>query len=167
MLEHEDVFAEEAQEEARLSETLHIDSSDDTEFHIRDVEGAENETSPLMSPRLDRPKPTAYTRARSSYERAINEPWMGAHGSSALPWYKSPSVCSCSTTFTRSTLLMVLDLLAPPCLLPFLPGLWRHHRPQDLSHPQPDMQRLPIRSSLAEPQLQVPAYCPRRRESTV
>src|SRR5882757_11331536 len=89
MSTQEEAFAEEAQEEARLNENLHIDSSFNTKFDEDD-----DENSPLMSPRLRRNKPTAYARARSSYERAINEPWNGAHGSSGQPWYKTPSVCS-------------------------------------------------------------------------
>jgi hypothetical protein len=93
MLEHEEAFAEEAQEEAILAQTPHAEPIINTRFHVRDQDQDDNETSPLMSPRQRRKSPVTYTRARNSYERAINEPWTGAHGSSGLPWYKTPSVC--------------------------------------------------------------------------
>jgi hypothetical protein len=94
MLEHEDAFAEEAQEEAILAEPSHGEATINTQFHVRDGSNDnDDENSPLMSPRQRRKNPTTYSRARASYERAINEPWIGAHGSSDLPWYKKPSVC--------------------------------------------------------------------------
>lgn len=97
MSNYEEAFAEEAQEEARMNENLRIDAGVNTQFHVRD-DGEEevdddDENSPLMSPLLRRNKPIVYARARSSYERAINEPWNGAHGASGQPWYKTPSVC--------------------------------------------------------------------------
>ncbi|KIW71053.1 hypothetical protein PV04_03268 [Phialophora macrospora] len=93
MLEPEDAFAEEAQEEARLAEASHGATTINTRFHVRDgQDDDDNETSPLMSPRQRRKNPVTYTRARTSYERAINEPWTGAHGAGDLPWYKKPSI---------------------------------------------------------------------------
>ena len=93
MLEPEDAFAEEAQEEARLLEESRNHPTINTHFHVLDdQDDDDNETSPLMSPRQRRKNSAPYTRARSSYERAINEPWLGAQGSSGLPWYKKPSV---------------------------------------------------------------------------
>lgn len=95
MLEHEDAFAEEAQEEALLAEGEHSHAQPtiNASFHIQDDQDDENETSPLMSPHQRRNKPVAYARARASYERAVNEPWTAAQGSSGLPWNKRPSVC--------------------------------------------------------------------------
>jgi hypothetical protein len=102
MLEPEDAFAEEAQEEARLAEESHGATTINTRFHVRDgQDDDDNETSPLMSPRQSRKNPVTYTRARTSYERAINEPWTGAHGASDLPWYKKPSVCLVSSIESR------------------------------------------------------------------
>ncbi|KIW27392.1 uncharacterized protein PV07_07133 [Cladophialophora immunda] len=93
MLDHEDAFAEEAQEEVRLAEESNPDSTTNATFHISDgQDDEEDEMSPLMSPHQRRKKPIAHTRARPSLERAINEPWNGAHGSSDLPWYKTPSI---------------------------------------------------------------------------
>ncbi|KIX96840.1 uncharacterized protein Z520_07560 [Fonsecaea multimorphosa CBS 102226] len=93
MLDHEDAFAEEAQEEVRLAEESHTESTTNARFHISDSQDdEEDEMSPLVSPDQRRNKPTAYARARPSFERAINEPWNGAHGSSDLPWYKTPSI---------------------------------------------------------------------------
>ena len=93
MLEPEDAFAEEAQEEVIVAETPHRDNTINTQIDMPDgEEDDENETSPLMSPRQRRKSPALYTKSRASYDRAINEPWTGAHGSSGLPWYKTPSV---------------------------------------------------------------------------
>ncbi|KAJ9611530.1 hypothetical protein H2200_004714 [Cladophialophora chaetospira] len=92
MLEHEDVFAEEAQEEARFQDEPRTPTIN-THFHVRDEEDDyDNETSPLMSPRNRRKNSPATTRARASYDRAINEPWTGAQGSSGLGWRKTPSI---------------------------------------------------------------------------
>jgi hypothetical protein len=94
MLEPEDAFAEEAQEEARLAERrpLHGEPTITTSFHIGDAQDAENETSPLMSSRQRRKDVSPDVHGRASYERAINEPWTGAYGVGDLPWYKKPSV---------------------------------------------------------------------------
>ena len=92
-MDHEDAFAEEAQEEALLSEGS-TDRGAETQYRTREDEEDENESSPLMSPRRRRTQKTPYSRASASYQRAINEPWSGAHGSHALPWYKKPTVWS-------------------------------------------------------------------------
>ncbi|KIW38240.1 uncharacterized protein PV06_09223 [Exophiala oligosperma] len=98
MMDPEEVFAEEAQEEAGLSDNSAPGPAVETQFHVGDgddesTEG-DDENSPLVSPRRRRnaSRKTPYSRARTSYERAINEPWNGAHGSHALPWYKKPSI---------------------------------------------------------------------------
>jgi len=92
-MDHEEAFAEEAQEEALLSEASN-DLDNETQYQMREDDEDENESSPLMSPRRRRAQKTPYSRARASYQRAIDEPWSGAHGSHALPWYKKPSVWS-------------------------------------------------------------------------
>lgn len=119
MLEPEEVFAEEAQEEARLREESARHPAIDTQFHVRDGQDEDdNETSPLMNPRQRRKNTTSHTRARrSSYERAINEPWLGAHGSSDLPWYKTPSVCSLTISVSSSANILRYSGCYPPSFL--------------------------------------------------
>ena len=102
MMDHEDAFAEEAQEEARLAGDLHVDSTVNTQFHIGDAQDGDDESSPLMNPRQRTKSSNAYTRPRRSFERAINEPWNGAHGSGGLPWYKTPSVCASDAAETSA-----------------------------------------------------------------
>ncbi|KIW51650.1 hypothetical protein PV05_10350 [Exophiala xenobiotica] len=97
-MDPEEAFAEEAQEEARLSDNSTLDAGIETHFHVRDDDdddetAFDNESSPLMSPRRRRTtRKIPYSRATSSYERAINEPWTGAQGSHSQPWYKTPSI---------------------------------------------------------------------------
>lgn len=91
-MDHEQAFAEEAQEEVLIAEnngrSRNYDVGDDTQDAYHD-----NETSPLVSPRQRiRPQRETYERARTSYERAIHEPWTGSHGAGEQPWYKRPSV---------------------------------------------------------------------------
>lgn len=93
-MDPEDAFAEEAQEEALLSENSTADLGNETQYELGEDDEDDNENSPLMIPRRRRTPKTPYTRARASYQRAIDEPWSGAHGSHALPWYKKPSVRS-------------------------------------------------------------------------
>ncbi|KAL2419810.1 hypothetical protein ABEF95_005072 [Exophiala dermatitidis] len=95
-MEPEDAFAEEAQVEALLSHCIPqtpIAQTGSGEWE--DAGQQENESSPLIRARRQQQqthKSPSYTRARSSYERAINEPWSGAQGSADLPWYKKPSI---------------------------------------------------------------------------
>ncbi|KAI1622945.1 MFS transporter [Exophiala viscosa] len=91
-MDHEDAFAEEAQEEALLSEASTTDLGIETQYSMREDDEDEDESSPLVSPRRRRPQKTPYSRASASYQRAIDEPWSGAHGSHDLPWYKKPSI---------------------------------------------------------------------------
>jgi len=95
-MDPEEAFAEEAQEEILLSRDglPERDSNGKSNVQTEEIEdsGSEDETSPLVNPRQRRPRRTPYTTARSSYERAVNEPWTGAQGSFSLPWYKRPSV---------------------------------------------------------------------------
>ncbi|EXJ83878.1 hypothetical protein A1O1_07506 [Capronia coronata CBS 617.96] len=92
-MDPEEAFAEEAQEEALLAETIPPTPGIEAQVDLRgEDEDSEDENSPLISPRRRRPHKTPYSRARSSYERAINEPWHGAQGSTGQPWYKKPSI---------------------------------------------------------------------------
>lgn len=91
-MNHEEAFAEEAQEEAMLSEETDMRSGVETPLGAELNDERAEEDSPLMNPRRRRGQRTSYSRARTSYERAIHEPWHGAQGSEALPWYKKPSV---------------------------------------------------------------------------
>ncbi|KIX09929.1 uncharacterized protein Z518_01010 [Rhinocladiella mackenziei CBS 650.93] len=91
-MDQEQIFAAEAQEEAILHQDLSIDSGIGTQFRVGDDDELDDENSPLMSPRRRRPPRTTEARSRSSYERAINEPWNGANTSSGQPWHKRPSI---------------------------------------------------------------------------
>ncbi|EXJ79895.1 hypothetical protein A1O3_08180 [Capronia epimyces CBS 606.96] len=92
-MDPEEVFAEEAQEEALLSETTPHTPDLETHLHVgKGDKQSEDENSPLITSRRRRTHQVPYTRARSSYERAISEPWNGAHGSTGQAWYKKPSI---------------------------------------------------------------------------
>lgn len=91
----EAAYAEEAQEEILELEHEGRRRRDERKKNTRstalddgDNWNDESETSPLIS-RSTRPR----TQARGvSYQKAIDEPWTGAHGKGDLPWYKKPSV---------------------------------------------------------------------------
>lgn len=91
-MDQEEIFAEEAQEQALLSGTE--GSSDrDKKDHVRlHTDESDDENSPLIGTRLRRPARTLNSRAGESYTKAINEPWTGAHNAGPLPWYKRPSI---------------------------------------------------------------------------
>jgi len=95
-MDHEEAFAEEAQEEVAIAENLRRRSVVETTFDDRNDtldEYHDGETSPLVSPRQNRrSQREPYSRGRPSYERAINEPWTGSHGSGDKPFYKKASV---------------------------------------------------------------------------
>lgn len=85
-MSHEEVYAEEVQEEV-----LESQSSPKRPARIRtseDLTESDNEDSPLIGNAHARRS----HRRGYSYERAINEPWTGAHGKGPQPWYKKPSV---------------------------------------------------------------------------
>lgn len=86
----EDVYNEEAQEEILTDETprqRHGQKQPRVSAEHA-VSYNEDESSPLIgSPRREAMHKRGY-----SYERAITEPWTGAHGLGHLPWYKKPSV---------------------------------------------------------------------------
>lgn len=99
-MNQEDVFAEEAQEELTVQEpqangntskaksksqtrTAEEAWSDDEDNEARPLMGKPGSTLDLRRPEHKRGK---------SYQRALDEPWTGAHGVGPLPWYKQPSV---------------------------------------------------------------------------
>lgn len=95
-MDHEQAFAEEAQEEVVIAESNRSRPNIETSYDVRNDaldDYHDDETSPLVSPRQrKRPQRATYERVRTSYERAIHEPWTGSHGSGDQPWYKTPSV---------------------------------------------------------------------------
>lgn len=95
-MDHEEAFAGEAQEEVAIASNIRRRPAVDTGHDVRNDtldEYHEGETSPLVSPRQQRrSQREGYSRARPSYERAINEPWTGSRGSSDQSWYKKASV---------------------------------------------------------------------------
>ena len=96
-MENEDAFAAEARDEAILSRrrgrrgsiieilTARNPSPDD-QNHDGD------EGSPLLPGKSATAITTDAEEDQESYQRAINQPWLGAQGSEGLPWYKKPSV---------------------------------------------------------------------------
>lgn len=96
-MNQEDVFAEEAQEEAATSEQERIQSPSRGKFQVRTSEeylsDNDNENSPLLSvPASPSNRRVPLHKRGHSYQRALDEPWTGAHGVGPLPWYKRPSV---------------------------------------------------------------------------
>ena len=92
-MDQEEVYAEEAQEEAASRSQHSPDSRHGGKVSSRtDVAeySSDNESSPLINQRPQRP---GYSeRAGHSYDRAIKEPWTGAYGVGPLPWHKKPSI---------------------------------------------------------------------------
>lgn len=94
-MENEDVFAAEAQDEARTEGNVSVEQRNNKGLRARtrQADASEDEQVPLIQrqrARHDRPD----AQSRKSYERAINQPWTGAQGSADMPWYKRPSVCT-------------------------------------------------------------------------
>lgn len=94
-MNQEDAFAEEAQEQTLLRNRSSA-SDEDLKPQIHSSTSEEHdyndESSPLIADRPQRPERQGVTRAGDRYQRALNEPWKGAHGSGPLPWWKRPSV---------------------------------------------------------------------------
>ncbi len=168
-MENEDAFAAEAQDEAVLSRRGHrgvalehrsgLSSSPDAD--VLEDNQSEGEGSPLLAGKSATTRTASSDRSSSeSYERAINQPWLGARGSEGLPWYKKPNVSNCFLRgSTAHTLIRTLaDLMAFTCLLPFLPCLWWSHRPQNLPDTRPHLPRLPLRPSCQRSDLQILAH---------
>jgi hypothetical protein len=97
---HENIFAEEAQEEAVISSSYTEQTSTGSgqsknkiQLGIEEGEVDDaSEDSPLITSDDGVRRRQQYVRAGKSYERAINEPWTGAHGAGDLSWRKRPSV---------------------------------------------------------------------------
>lgn len=109
-MNQEDAFAEEAQEEAAFPESEDIRNRHKSKSRVRTNEEAssddeDNEIRPLMgvsgSPQ-DQRRPEH--KRGHSYQRALDEPWLGAHGVGLLPWYKKPSV---STSASKVQLILM------------------------------------------------------------
>ena len=104
-MENEDAFAAEAQDEAVLSSrrghrnlALHQRParSSSPNANLPEDNQSGGEGSPLLPPKSATIRTASSDSLESfsseSYERAINQPWLGARGSEGLPWYKKPSV---------------------------------------------------------------------------
>ena len=97
-MNHEDSYAEEIREEVIEEESQDGGRSKKGNLRIRmseEVVENNDESSPLISEQ--RSSRRALHKRGYSYQRAINEPWTGAHGSGHLPWYKKPSVSAART----------------------------------------------------------------------
>src|SRR5256885_7906764 len=109
-MENEDAFAAEAQDEVRLSRRRGRRGSD---LEISTARGSspggsppvdnpsEDEASPLLPSKSARARTTSAEEEQESYQRAINEPWLGAQGADRLPGYRKPSVSAWITTSTK------------------------------------------------------------------
>jgi len=95
-MDNEEPFAEEAHEQADVSRRRTAGTNTApkrlVDTYESENDGSDNEQSPLMGPDHEHPRRQSYARAGKSYQRAINEPWTGAHGAGGLPFYKKPSV---------------------------------------------------------------------------
>ena len=104
-MENEDAFATEAQDEARLSRRRgqrdsNVEVSTGRSSSLGGSPAGDNnsgdEGSPLLPSKSARATTTTAEQDQESYQesyqRAINEPWLGAQGSERLPWHQKPSV---------------------------------------------------------------------------
>jgi len=99
-MQNEDAFAAEAQNEARLSRRrgqrgLDLEGSPTPNTSRGESPPEQNDSGGEASPLLPSKSATARTTTeddQDSYQRAINQPWLGAQGSEGLPWYKKPSI---------------------------------------------------------------------------
>jgi MFS family permease len=94
-MDQEDAFDREARDAPLMSESDSTDSDvtkTDVHYHAHEGNESDNESSPLIGTRPRKSIPPYLSRAGESYQKAINEPWTGAHGVGPLPWYKRPSI---------------------------------------------------------------------------
>jgi len=94
-MNHEDAFAEEAREEAREQESQQRRRPQKGNMHVTMTAAAsdtENEDSPLIGSAASTRGLGGQHRRGYSYQKAINEPWTGAHRQGDRPWHKKPSV---------------------------------------------------------------------------
>lgn len=97
-MNEEDVFAEEAQEELAFHKSPRNRKTPRSKSQVSTTEDALsdeefNEGQPLMgAPGSPQDQRRPQHQRGSSYQRALDEPWTGAHGVGVLPWYKRPSV---------------------------------------------------------------------------
>jgi hypothetical protein len=96
-MENEDAFATEAQNEARASRRRGQRRSDleisTTRTSSPTLDNhSEDEGSPLLPGKSATARTISAEEDQESYQRAINEPWLGARGSEELPRYRKPSV---------------------------------------------------------------------------
>lgn len=159
-LNHEAAFAEEAQEETIVSESRQATQTsrgrkDKVRAETTEADNSNSETSPLLSSGDSVRQRQSYLRAGPSYQRAIDEPWTGAHRKGDLPWYKKPSVRIVNPLPLRRSHVFLLDIVAAARLLPLLYRIRRLDRSQDLSDTRPAVQRLPPRPSRQRPLLQI------------
>lgn len=148
-MNHEEAFAEEAREEVRDQESRQRRRPQKGHVHIATAEDAsesENESSPLIGSAQSMRGERRQHKRGHSYQKAINEPWTGAHGQGDRPWYKKPSVRDKRNIVPREVVTnSPIGVLAPSIVLPFLYCIWRNNRTEDLPHTRPDMSRPTVR----------------------
>lgn len=132
-MNHEDLFAEEAQEEILHRESQNQQQSKQAGATVQNVD----ENSPLVDSASIRGSRMSHRRGYS-YQRAINEPWTGAYGAGDRPWYKKPSV-SGIPLLNSSGLLTLQGILAATSFLSLLHRFWWNHCAKDIPHSGFDM----------------------------
>jgi hypothetical protein len=150
MAENEDAFAIEAQEEAILSRSQELLADTRNGRPPKSPSATSPDVASEESPLLPR---TPFIQANASRDAspnrasAITKPWIAYDG---LPWYRKPSVTA--LVYVHGPLLnYIADLLAPTCILPFLPCMGWTSRSKDVLDPQLDMSRLSLRQSRYRP----------------
>jgi hypothetical protein len=171
-MENEDAFATEAQDEARVSRRRSQRRSD-LEISTARISSptrdnhSEDEGSPLLPSKSATARTTGAEEDQESYQRAINEPWLGTRGSEELPWHRKPSVSAELLKRPSASMLTTTDSIPSTCLLSLLPCLRRPYCSKDLSRTRPDMPGLSVRPSSSGPDFQILARRIWLRKSTV
>lgn len=94
-MNHENAFAEEAREEVRDQQSQQRRRPRKNHIHIttaEDTSDNENESSPLIGSAESIRGQRSQHKRGYSYQKAVDEPWTGAHGQGDRPWHKKPSV---------------------------------------------------------------------------
>jgi len=148
-MDHEVAFAEEAREEIQDQESQQRRRPQKGHVRITTAEDAsdhENEGSPLIGSPESSGHRGQHKRGHS-YQKAINEPWTGAHRQGDRPWHKKPSVRYERRVQTPETVSnWATGVLAPPSILPLLYCIWGDNCTENLPDTRLDMSRSTVRS---------------------
>lgn len=149
-MNQEDVFAEEAQEEVAFQGSQSNGNTSKSKPRVSTTEAGlsddeDNEVRPLMGvPGSPQDQRRPQHRRGHSYQRALDEPWTGAHRAGVLPWYKKPSV-SASLFYQVDHTDIMIGVLAASCIFPSMCCVRRHYRAQNIPDSGSDMSRFNVR----------------------